>query len=87
MSYDPSTIATLRRALDEVLLDARFHQRKSASALEIAEHLLARAADGERDRRAPEMLGFQEINRRCRALAELDCVAISRLLRAALGDR
>jgi len=86
MSYDPSTIATLRRALDEVLLDARFHQRKSASALEIAEHLLARAADGERDL-APEMLGFQEINRRCRALAELDCVAISRLLRAALGDR
>jgi hypothetical protein len=49
MSYDPSTIAILRRALDEVLLDARFHRRKSVSALEIAEHLLARAADGERD--------------------------------------
>jgi hypothetical protein len=45
MSYDPSTIATLRRALDEVLLDVRFHQRKSPSALEIAEHLLAGAAD------------------------------------------
>ncbi|MET4716176.1 UDP:flavonoid glycosyltransferase YjiC (YdhE family) [Bradyrhizobium japonicum] len=50
MSYDPSTIATLRRALDEVLLDARFHQQKSASALEIAEHLLARAADGTLER-------------------------------------
>ena len=49
MSYDPATIAILRRALDEVLLDVRFHRRKSASALEIAEHLLARAADGERD--------------------------------------
>jgi hypothetical protein len=49
MSYDASTIATLRRALDEVLLDARFHHRKSSSALEVAEHLLARAADGERD--------------------------------------
>ena len=49
MSHDPSTIAILRRALDEVLLDARFHRRKSASALEIAEHLLARAAEGERD--------------------------------------
>jgi hypothetical protein len=49
MSYDPSTIATLRRALDEVLLDTRFHRRKSASALEIAEHLLAHAAAGERD--------------------------------------
>jgi hypothetical protein len=53
MSHDPSTIAVLRRALDEVLLDARFYQRKSASALEIAEHLLARAAEGERD---PERL-------------------------------
>ncbi|MEY9161386.1 hypothetical protein [Bradyrhizobium japonicum] len=36
--------------MDEVLLDARFHQRKSASALEIAEHLLARAADGTLER-------------------------------------
>ena len=49
MSYDPSTIATLRRALDEVLVDTRFRRRKSASALEIAEHLLAQAAAGERD--------------------------------------
>jgi hypothetical protein len=49
MSYDPSTIATLRRALDEVLLDARFYRRNPVSALEIAEHLLARAAAGERD--------------------------------------
>ena len=49
MSYDPSTIATLRRALDEVLLDGRFYRRKSASALEVAEHLLAQAAAGERD--------------------------------------
>jgi hypothetical protein len=49
MSYDPSTIATLRRALDEVLLDRRFYLRKSASALEVAEHLLALAASGERD--------------------------------------
>jgi hypothetical protein len=36
MSYDPSTIATLRRALDEVLLDRRFYLR-------------ALAASGERD--------------------------------------
>jgi hypothetical protein len=49
MSYDPTTIAVLRRALDEVLLDARFYRSKSASALEIAEHLLAQAAAGERD--------------------------------------
>ncbi len=49
MSYDASTITILRRALDEVLLDERFGRRRSASALEIAEHLLALAAAGERD--------------------------------------
>ena len=49
MSYDPTTIAVLRRALDEVLLDARFYRSQSASALEIAEHILAQAAAGERD--------------------------------------
>ena len=49
MSCDAPTIAVLRRALDEVLRDGRFHRRKSASALEIAEHLLAQAASGERN--------------------------------------
>jgi len=49
MSYEPATIATLRRALDEIIHDSRFRQRKSASALEVAEHLLALAAGGERD--------------------------------------
>jgi hypothetical protein len=49
MSYEPSTIAIMRRALDEVLADARFHRRTGASALEIAEHILAAVASGERD--------------------------------------
>ena len=49
MSYDPTTIAVLRRALNDVLLDARFRSNPSASALEIAEHILAQAAAGERD--------------------------------------
>jgi len=49
MSYDPDTIATLRQALDEVVKDSRFRRRKTASALEIAEHLLAQAAAGVRD--------------------------------------
>jgi hypothetical protein len=49
MSYDLPTTAVLRRALDEVLRDSRFRSRNSASALEIAEHLLAQAAAGERD--------------------------------------
>ena len=49
MKHDPTTIATLRRALDEVLLDQRFLRCGTVSALEIAEHLLAKAAAGERD--------------------------------------
>jgi len=47
--YDPSTIEVLRRALDDVLTDRRFSHQRSASALEIAEHLLAQAASGERE--------------------------------------
>jgi hypothetical protein len=48
--YDAAaTIAILRRALDEVLADPRFSNRRSASALEIAERLLAKAGTGERD--------------------------------------
>jgi hypothetical protein len=47
--YDAVTLAILRRALDEVFNDPRFSSRRSSSALEIAEHLLALAAAGERD--------------------------------------
>jgi hypothetical protein len=61
MSYDPSTIAILRRALDDVLLDLRFHRSKSASALEIAEHLLAQAAAGERDLERLKSSAFRKL--------------------------
>ena len=47
--YDAVTLGILRRALDEVITDPRFSNRRSTSALEIAEHLLAQAATGERD--------------------------------------
>ena len=61
MSFDAPTIATLRRALDEVLLDPRFYCRKSSSALEIAEHLLARAADGEHDLERLKSSAFKKL--------------------------
>ena len=61
MSYEPATIATLRRALDEVIKDSRFRQRKSASALEVAEHLLAQAAVGERDLERLKASAFQKL--------------------------
>ena len=60
MSYEPATIATLRRALDEVVRDRRFSRHKSASALEVAEHILALAAAGERDL---EKLKFSAFNK------------------------
>jgi hypothetical protein len=47
--YDAETIAVLRRALDDVFTDPRFLGRRSTSTLQIAEHLLAQAAAGERD--------------------------------------
>jgi hypothetical protein len=47
--YDAATIAVLRNALDDVFADQRFIDQRSTSALEIAEHLLAQAAAGERD--------------------------------------
>jgi hypothetical protein len=68
MSYDPSTIAVLRRALDEVLADARFHGRTGASALEIAEHILAAAAAGERDLERLKASAFETLNENAKRL-------------------
>ena len=68
MSYDPSTIAVLRRALDEVLADARFHRRTGASALEIAEHILAAAAAGERDLGRLKASAFEILNENAKRL-------------------
>ena len=61
MSYEPATIATLRRALDEVIKDNRFRQRGSHSVLEVAEHLLALAAVGERDLERLKASAFQKL--------------------------
>jgi hypothetical protein len=61
MSYEPTTIATLRRALDEVISDSRFRARKQASVLEVAEHILAQAAIGERDLERLKASAFQKL--------------------------
>jgi len=47
--YDASTIATLRQAMNEVISDRRFAERKFVTALEVAEHILSQASAGERD--------------------------------------
>jgi len=61
MSHDPHTIATLRRAFDEVLRDIRLYGRKSPLALEVAEHLLAQAAAGERELERLKSSAFRKL--------------------------
>jgi hypothetical protein len=70
MSYDPSTIAVLRRALDEVLADARFHRHPGASALEIAEQILAEAAAGERDLERLKASAFAKLTKKTNRLPD-----------------
>ena len=64
MNNRPATTAILRRALDEVLRDARFQRCKSASALEVAEHLLALAAAGERDLEMLKRSAFEMVSQK-----------------------
>jgi hypothetical protein len=45
-----------------VLTDRRFSQRRSAAALEIAEHLLAQAASGERDLERLKSSAFSKLS-------------------------
>jgi len=47
--YDASTVAVMRQALNEVIMDRRFLIRKSVTPLEVAEHILQQAASGVRD--------------------------------------
>jgi hypothetical protein len=47
--FDAATVAILRPALNEVVTDRHFLVRKSVTPLEVAEHILERAASGERD--------------------------------------
>ena len=45
--YDASTVAVMRQALNEVVMDRRFLARKSVTTLEVAEHILQQAAAGD----------------------------------------
>ncbi len=58
---DAGTIAIFRRALDEILADSRFFDRRAGSAIEIAEHILLRVASGERDIDHLKMLAFRKL--------------------------
>ena len=60
-NYDAELISTMRRALDEVFADQRFVTQDGKSALEIAEHILWQAANGERDLDRLKASAFAEL--------------------------
>ena len=59
--FDASTVAVLRQALNEVVADRRFLVRKSATPLEVAEHILQQAALGMRDLNALKSSAFEKL--------------------------
>ena len=58
---DAPTVAILRQALNEVVTDRRFLVRKSATPLEVAEHILEQAASGERDLNRLKSSAFEKL--------------------------
>jgi hypothetical protein len=60
--FDASTVAVLRQALNEVVADRRFLVRKSVTPLEVAEHILQRAASGERDLNRLKSSAFEKLD-------------------------
>jgi hypothetical protein len=60
--YDASTVAVMRQALNEVVTDRRFLVRRSATPLEVAEHILQQAASGERDLNRLKSSAFEKLS-------------------------
>jgi hypothetical protein len=52
----------MRQALNEVVTDRRFLVRKSATPLEVAEHILQQAASGERDLNRLKSSAFEKLS-------------------------
>ena len=59
--FDASTVAIMRQAMNEVVADRRFLVRKSATPLEVAEHILKQAASGERDLNRLKSSAFEKL--------------------------
>ena len=60
--YDASTVAIMRQALNEIVTDGRFLNRKSVTPLEVAEHILQQAASGERDLNRLKCAAFEKLS-------------------------
>jgi hypothetical protein len=60
--FDPSTVAVMRQALNEIIMDRRFLVRRSVTPLEVAEHILQQAASGERDLNRLKSSAFEKLS-------------------------
>jgi len=60
--FDESTVAIMRRALNEVVADQRFLVSKSVTPLEVAEHILQQAASGVRDLNHLKSSAFEKLS-------------------------
>jgi len=60
--YDASTVALMRQALNEIVMDCRFLARRSVTTLEVAEHILEQAAAGERDLNRLKSSAFEKLS-------------------------
>jgi hypothetical protein len=60
--FDAPTVAVMRQALNDVIMDRRFLVRKSVTPLEVAEHILRQAASGERDLNRLKSSAFEKLS-------------------------
>jgi hypothetical protein len=60
--FDAPTVAVMRQALNEVVADPRFLDRKSVTPLEVAEHILQQAALGVRDLNRLKSSAFEKLS-------------------------
>ena len=60
--FDAPTVAVMRQALNEVVMDRRFLVRKSVTPLEVAEHILQQAASGELDLSRLKTSAFEKLS-------------------------
>jgi hypothetical protein len=60
--FDASTVAVMRRAMNEVASDTRFLVRQSVTPLEVAEHILKQVASGERDLNQFKLSAFEKLS-------------------------
>jgi hypothetical protein len=60
--HDASTVAVMREALNEIVMDLRFLMRKTVTPLEEAEHILQQAVSGDRDLSRLKSSAFENLS-------------------------